>query len=161
MKLLLARRLIEAGVRVVSLTISDFDTHSKNFPRMRQMAPIIDQGLTALVDDLDERGMLDDVTIVAWGEFGRTPRINKNGGRDHWPRVSPALIVGGGCQTGQVIGNTDRQAGTATERPIHFKDVFATLYHNLGIDASQTTIDDTRNRPQYLLDKGEPIRELV
>ena len=161
MKLLLARRLIEAGVRVVSLTISDFDTHSKNFPRMRQMAPIIDQGLTALVDDLDERGMLDDVTIVAWGEFGRTPQINKNGGRDHWPRVSPAFIVGGGCQSGQVIGNTDRLAGSPTERPIHFKDVFATLYHNLGIDASKTTIDDTRGRPQYLLDDGEPIRELV
>lgn len=161
LKFLLARRLIEAGVRVVSMSISDFDTHSKNFPRMRQISPIIDQGLTTLVNDLQERGMLDDVTIVAWGEFGRTPRINKNGGRDHWPRVSPAIIVGGGCQSGQVIGNTDRQAGTATERPIHFKDVFATLYHNLGIDASQTTIDDTRNRPQYLLDKGEPIRELV
>ena len=161
MKLLLARRLIEAGVRVVSLTISDFDTHSKNFPRMRQMAPIIDQGLTALVEDLEERGMLDDVTIVAWGEFGRTPRINKNGGRDHWPRVSPALIVGGGCESGQVIGNTDRQAGAPTERPVHYKDVIATLYHNLGIDPSQTTIDDTHGRPQFLLDAGEPIRELV
>ena len=161
MKFLLARRLIEAGVRVVSLTISDFDTHSKNFPRVRQMAPIIDQGLTALVEDLDQRGMLDDVTIVAWGEFGRTPRINKNGGRDHWPRVSPALIVGGGCQAGQVIGKTDRQAGAPTERPIHSKDVFATLYHNLGIDASKTTIDDTNGRPQYLLDNGDPIRELV
>ena len=161
MKLLLARRLIEAGVRVVSLTISDFDTHSKNFPRMRQMAPIIDQGLTALVEDLELRGMLDDVTIVAWGEFGRTPRINKNGGRDHWPRVSPALIVGGGCESGQVIGNTDRQAGAPTERPVHYKDVIATLYHNLGIDPSQTTIDDTHGRPQFLLDAGEPIRELV
>ncbi len=161
MKLLLARRLIEAGVRVISLTISDFDTHSKNFPRMRQMAPIIDQALTALVTDLQERGMLDDVTIVAWGEFGRTPQINKNGGRDHWPRVSPAIIVGGGCQPGQVIGATDRTAGAAIERPIHFKDVFATLYHNLGIEASKTTIDDTRGRPQYLLDDGELIRELV
>ncbi len=161
LKFLLARRLIEAGVRVVSLTISDFDTHSKNFPRVRQMAPIIDQGLTALVEDLGQRGMLDDVTIVAWGEFGRTPRINKNGGRDHWPRVSPALIVGGGCQAGQVIGKTDRQAGAPTERPIHFKDVFATLYHNLGIDASKTTIADTNGRPQYLLDVGDPIRELV
>ncbi len=161
LKLLLARRLIEAGVRVVSLTISDFDTHSKNFPRMRQMAPIIDQGLTALVTDLDERGMLDDVTIVAWGEFGRTPRINKNGGRDHWPRVSPALIVGGGCQGGQVIGKTDRQAGAPTERPVHYQDVIATLFNNLGIDAATTTIQDTRGRPQYLLDSGTPIRELV
>ncbi|MBQ17416.1 MAG: hypothetical protein CMJ65_09860 [Planctomycetaceae bacterium] len=161
MKLLLARRLIEAGVRIVSLTISDFDTHSKNFPRMRQMAPIIDQALTALVSDLEERGMLDDVTIVAWGEFGRTPQINKNGGRDHWPRVSPAIIVGGGCQPGQVIGATDRTAGAAIERPIEFKDVFATLYRNLNIEATKITIADPRGRPQYLLDSGVPVRELI
>ena len=161
LKFLLARRLIEAGVRVVSMSISDFDTHSKNFPRVRQMAPIIDRGLCTLVNDLEDRGMLDDVTIVAWGEFGRTPRINKNGGRGHWPRVSPAIIVGGGCTPGQVIGATDRSAGTAIERPIHFKDVFATLYHNLGIDPFQATIVDPRGRPQYLLDDGEPISELV
>ncbi|MCH9027771.1 MAG: DUF1501 domain-containing protein, partial [Proteobacteria bacterium] len=86
-KFLLARRLIEVGVRVVSISISDFDTHKNNFTRMRQVLPIVDFGLHALVTDLEERGMLDDVTIVAWGEFGRTPRINKNGGRDHWPRV--------------------------------------------------------------------------
>ena len=137
LKLLLARRLIEAGVRVVSLTISDFDTHSKNFPRMRQMAPIIDQGLTALVDDLDERGMLDDVTIVAWGEFGRTPQINKNGGRDHWPRVSPAFIVGGGCQSGQVIGNTDRLAGSPPS-------VRSTS--RMSLPRSTTTSESTRQR---------------
>ena len=161
LKLLLARRLIEAGVRVVSLTLSDFDTHSKNFPRMRQMAPIVDHGLTALIEDLDERGMLDDVTVIAWGEFGRSPRINKDGGRDHWPQVGPAIIAGGGCRSGQVIGSTDRQAAVPVKRPVHYKDVFATLYHNLGIDASKTTIDDLRGRPQYLLDGGKPIRELV
>ena len=161
LKLLLARRLIEAGVRVVSLTLSDFDTHTKNFPRMRQMAPIVDQGLTALIDDLDERGMLDDVTVIAWGEFGRSPRVNKNGGRDHWPGVGPAIIAGGGCQPGQIIGRTDRHGGTPTERAVHYKDVFATLYHNLGIDASRTTVNDLRGRPQFLLDAGESIRELV
>lgn len=161
LKLLLARRLIEAGVRVVSLSLSDFDTHTKNFPRMKQMAPIVDQGLTALIDDLHERGMLDDVTVIAWGEFGRSPRINSKGGRDHWPSVGPAIVAGGGCRPGQVIGRTDRQAGLPVERPVHYKDVFATLYHNLGIDASKTTIDDLRGRPQYLLDAGRPVGELV
>src|SRR5947207_14017546 len=92
-KLLLARSLVEAGVRFVSVSFSDFDTHSKNFPRMRQLLPIIDHGLHALVTDLDERGMLKDVSIVVWGEFGRTPKINNNGGRDHWPAVGPVLLA--------------------------------------------------------------------
>jgi hypothetical protein len=160
-KFLLARRLIEVGVRVVSISISDFDTHKNNFTRMRQVLPIVDFGLHALVTDLEERGMLDDVTIVAWGEFGRTPRINKNGGRDHWPRVGPVLLAGGGLRTGQVIGATDRSAGTAVSRPVHYKDVFATLYRALGIDALGTTIVDPRGRPQYLLDAGDPLDELV
>ncbi|MFQ5733212.1 MAG: DUF1501 domain-containing protein [Planctomycetaceae bacterium] len=160
-KFLLARRLIEAGVRCVSISISDFDTHRSNFPRMRQMMPLVDCGLHALVTDLDERGMLDDVTIVAWGEFGRTPVVNKNGGRDHWPRVGPAILAGGGLRGGQVIGSTDRNASAVRSRRVTYKDVFATLYRNLGIDARRTTIVDSRGRPQYLLDEGEPLRELV
>lgn len=161
-KFLLARRLVEAGVRCVSVTISDFDTHSDNFNRMRNLMPIVDHGLHALVTDLQDRGMLDDVSIVVWGEFGRTPRINdKNGGRDHWPRVGPALMAGGGMKTGQVIGETDRVAGSAVSRPVHYKDIFATLYRNLGIDARQITIDDPQGRPQYLLDEGEPLPELT
>ncbi len=161
-KFLLARRLIEAGVRCVSVSISDFDTHSSNFDRMKHLMPIVDHGLCTLVADLEERGMLDDVSIVAWGEFGRTPRINnKNGGRDHWPRVGPCLLAGGGMRTGQIIGATDRIAGSAVSRPVHYKDVFATLYRNLGIDARQLTIDDPQGRPQYLLDNGEPISEVA
>lgn len=161
-KLLLARRLVEAGVRCVSVSISDFDTHSANFDRMKHLMPIVDYGLATLVQDLKERGLLDDVSVVAWGEFGRTPRINnKNGGRDHWPRVGPCLLAGGGMKTGQVIGATDRVAGSPTERPVHYKDVFATLYRNLGIDARQVTIDDPQGRPQYLLDEGEVISEVV
>ena len=160
-KFLLARRLVEAGVRCVSVSISDFDTHSSNFERMKNLMPIVDHGISTLVDDLKERGMLDDVSIVAWGEFGRTPRINsKNGGRDHWPRVGPALLAGGGMRTGQVIGQTDRIAGSPISRPVHYKDIFATLYRNLGIDARQITIDDPQGRPQYLLDNGEPLREV-
>ena len=104
--------------------------------------------------------MLEDVSIVAWGEFGRTPRINKNGGRDHWPKVGPAFLVGGGIRGGQVIGATDRTASVATRRPVHFQDVMATLYRNLGIDSAATTIVDTRGRPQYLLDRGKPLAEL-
>lgn len=161
-KFLLARRLIEAGVRCVSLSISDFDTHSKNFPRMRTALPLVDHGLHALVSDLEETGRLDDVSIVVWGEFGRTPRIDaKTGGRHHWPRVSPGMLAGGGMSTGQVIGATDRTAGTAIERPVHYKDVAATLFHNLGIDSLRTTINDTRGRPQYLIDDGQPIAEVI
>lgn len=161
-KFLLARRLIEAGVRCVSISISDFDTHTSNFDRLRQILPIVDHGLTRLVTDLKERGMLDDVTIVAWGEFGRTPRINsKKGGRDHWPRVGPAILAGGGMQTGQVIGKTDRTASAVIQRPVDYKDVFATLYHNLGIDPHAVTITDPRGRPQYLLDEGKRLVELA
>ncbi|MEZ6126096.1 MAG: DUF1501 domain-containing protein [Planctomycetaceae bacterium] len=161
-KFLLARRLIEAGVRCVSVSISDFDTHSDNARRMKHLVPIVDYGLATLVADLADRNLLDDVVIVVWGEFGRTPRINNsNGGRDHWPRVGPALLAGGGLRTGQAIGATDRSAGSPVSRPVHYKDVFATLYHCLGIDARRTTINDPQGRPQYLLDEGEPLSEVV
>jgi hypothetical protein len=160
-KLLLARRLVEAGVRCVSVSFSDFDTHARNFPRMRQLLPIVDHALHALVTDLEERGMLGDVSVVVWGEFGRTPRINREGGRDHWPAVGPALLAGGGMRVGQVIGATDRHAGTVVSRPVTYQDVFATLYHNLGIDPDATTLADPNRRPQHLLDQGRPIRELV
>jgi hypothetical protein len=161
LKLLMARRLVEVGVRCVSVTFSDFDTHSDNFGRMRQMLPIVDFGLHALITDLAERGMLDDVSIVIWGEFGRTPKINGKGGRDHWPRVGPAMLAGGGMKTGQVIGATDRQAGSAIERPVTYKDIFATLYHNLGINPFGTTIVDPSGRPQYLLDSGKRLQEVL
>jgi hypothetical protein len=161
-KFLLARRLIDAGVRCVSLSISDFDTHSGNFPRMRHLLPIVDHGLSSLITDLAERGQLDDVLIVAWGEFGRTPRVDpKSGGRHHWPQVGPAIMAGGGLRGGQVIGQTDRTASVVTSRPVHYKDVFATIYHHLGIDPHRTALIDPQGRPQHLLDEGQPIRELI
>ncbi|MGE0757490.1 MAG: DUF1501 domain-containing protein, partial [Pirellulaceae bacterium] len=160
-KLLLARRLIEAGVRCVTVSFSDFDTHSKNFQRMRQMLPILDVGLQALLSDLEERGMLDDVSIVAWGEFGRTPKINANGGRDHWPRVGMAMLAGGGMRVGQVIGSTDRTASSPTGRPVTYQEVLATLYNRLGIDPVHTTLTDPSGRPQHLLEQGQPIAEVV
>jgi uncharacterized protein (DUF1501 family) len=160
-KLLLARRLIEAGVRCVSVSFSDFDTHAQNFPRMRQLLPIVDHALHALITDLEERCMLANVSVVVWGEFGRTPKINKEGGRDHWPAVGPALLAGGGIKAGQVIGVTDRHAGAVLSRPISYQDIFATVYHNLGIDPETTTLNDASGRPQHLLVEGKPIRELV
>jgi uncharacterized protein (DUF1501 family) len=160
-KLLLARRLVEAGVRCVSVSFSDFDTHGDNFGRMRQLLPIVDHALHALVTDLEERGLLADVAIVAWGEFGRTPKINRNAGRDHWPEVSPALLAGGGLKGGQAIGATDRHGGRVVSRPVSYQDVFATLYRTLGIDPSATTLTDPSGRPQHLLERGEPLRELV
>lgn len=160
-KLLLARRLVEAGVRVVSVSLSDFDTHSSNFPRMRQLGPITDHALWALVTDLGNRGMLDDVSVVAWGEFGRTPKVNSKGGRDHWPRVGMAMLAGGGMRTGQVIGATDRMAAEATERPVTYQDVFATLYQRLGIDPATSQVTDSSGRPQYLVGEGQVIREVI
>jgi hypothetical protein len=160
-KLLLARRLVEAGVRCVSVSFSDFDTHANNFSRMRQLLPVVDHALDALVTDLEQRGMLGDVVIVAWGEFGRTPRINNNAGRDHWPAVGPALLVGGGLKGGQAIGATDRLGSRVVARPVHYQDVFATLYRTLGIDPATTTLLDPTGRPQHLLDRGTPIREVL
>jgi Protein of unknown function (DUF1501) len=159
---LLARRLVEAGVRVVTLSYSFWDWHGSNFARGRENLPDFDQALSALIEDLDLRGMLQDTTVIAWGEFGRTPKINPQGGRDHWPNVSCALLAGGGMKTGQVIGATDRYGAEAVVRPVSFQEVFATLYHNLGINAANTTVADLSGRPQYLVDDNvQPIRELI
>jgi hypothetical protein len=159
---LMARRLVEAGARCVTLAFSRWDHHGKNFDALRQDLPLLDQGLSALIEDLHQRGLEKDVSVVVWGEFGRTPKINHRGGRDHWPRVSCGLLAGGGMRTGQVIGSTDRLGGEADERPVRFGEVFATLYHNLGIDVSKTTIPDLTGRPQFLVDDGLlPMKELV
>lgn len=161
--LLLARRLVEAGVRVVTVNYSFWDWHGQNFKNAREELPIFDQGVSALVEDLHARGMDKDVTVVVWGEFGRTPKINKDAGRDHWPRVSCALLAGGGMRTGQVIGATDRLGGEPVSRPVTFEEVHATLYHNLGIHLSSIPrLFDFRGRPQNLVDPGiHPLRELI
>ena len=160
-RFLVARRLIEAGVRCVTVSFADFDWHGSNFVFGRKVLPVFDQAITALVDDLHDRGMSDDVSVVAWGEFGRTPRINPNGGRDHWPQVSCALLACGGMKTGQAIGTTSRLAETAQNRPVHYGEVHATLYHNLGIDIDAATIRDRSGRPRYLIDGHRPIPELI
>lgn len=158
--LLVARRLVEAGARVVTLSYGRWDSHGQNFDLVRDHGAKLDQCLTALVEDLDARGMLDDVTVIAWGEFGRTPQVNKGAGRDHWPQVSGAILAGGGMKTGQVIGSTDRTGGAAKDRPVTFGEVFATLYHNLGLNPETTTVLDPTGRPQHLAD-GRVMPELV
>lgn len=158
---LMARRLIQAGVRCVTLNFGTWDTHLKNFDRMRAKAPDVDLGVAALVEDLHQQGMQNDVSVVVWGEFGRTPRINKEAGRDHWPAVSCALLAGGGIRAGQAIGKTNRLGESPVERPVHVQEVFATLYANLGIDVANTTVTDHQGRPQYLLERPTPISELA
>ena len=160
--MLTARRLVEAGARCVTLAFSRWDHHGDNFGALRQDLPLFDQGVSALLTDLRERGLEKDVSVVVWGEFGRTPTINKDGGRDHWPRVSFAMLAGGTMRHGQVIGATDRLGGEASERPVQFGEVFATLYHSLGIDVNKVTVPDLTGRPQFLVDNGlQPIRELA
>ena len=160
---LIARRLISAGVRCVTLGFSRWDWHGANFRQGREEMPMLDQAVTALVEDLEFRGMLDDVSVVVWGEFGRTPKINEVAGRDHWPQVGGGLLAGGGMRTGQVIGATNRLGEFASERPVHVQEVFASLYRNMGINVDHFTLPDLQGRPQYLIDqnKHRPIPELV
>src|SRR5688572_8564756 len=158
---LIARRLVEAGSRCVTLAFSRWDHHGDNFGALRQDLPLLDQGVSALLEDLYARGLDKDVSVIMWGEFGRTPTINKDAGRDHWPRVSCAMLSAGGMKHGQVIGATDRLGGEATERPVYFGEVFATLYQRLGIDVNKVTVTDFTGRPQFLVDGYQPMRELV
>jgi len=143
----------------VTLSYGRWDSHGQNFALVRDHGGKLDQCLSALIEDLEVRGMLDDVLVAVWGEFGRTPRINNGAGRDHWPQVSCCLLAGGGIRTGQVIGATNRLGEFATARPVHPAEVVATVYHTLGINPG-TTIQDPTGRPQYLVDHGA-IRELV
>jgi uncharacterized protein (DUF1501 family) len=170
---LLARRVIEAGARCVTLAFSrwpfgrilrgdhNWDWHKDLFPEARKALPLFDLGLGALLEDLAERGLLDDIAVVVWGEFGRTPRINANGGRDHWPRVCSALVAGGGMRVGQLIGSTTYWGEEPRTRPVHFRDVFATLYHRMGIDVATTQFTDLTGRPQYLVSEHRPLPELL
>src|SRR5258705_92989 len=131
---LVARRLVEAGARVVTVAFGFWDYHGNNHKNAKADLPLLDQGVSALVDDLHRRGMEKDVSVVVWGEFGRTPTINKDAGRDHWPKVSCAMLFGGGMKAGQGIGATGRFGGEAVERPVCFGEGFAAVYTNLCVD---------------------------
>jgi hypothetical protein len=158
--LLMARRLAEAGVSVITLKLGDWDTHEKNFRDMREQCPQLDQGIHALVSDLYDRGLEKDIAVVVWGEFGRAPQISRGDGRDHWPEAGAAVVFGGGFKVGQVIGDTDSHGGRANGRPYTPSNVLANMYRHLGIDPA-TTIPDHNKRPMHLLDDRDLVRELV
>ena len=171
MEALAARRLIEAGVRVVTAFWDDYaypnnawDTHYNHFPRLKDgLCPILDQVLTTFREDMEQRGLLDDTLVMVISEHGRTPAIARvsGGGRDHWAGAYWGLFFGAGIQTAQVIGSTDKQGGFPTTRPIDPKEILATMYHLLGIDASRTTIPDRSGRPTLLLPHGSVVPELL
>jgi uncharacterized protein (DUF1501 family) len=164
-QLLLARRLIEAGVGFVEVALGYWDTHGPasvlGFPHLRnRLCPVLDQSLTALVEDLHQRGMEKDVVVIVWGEFGRSPKINNVAGRDHWLPVLPALVTGGGLKTGQLIGATDNRGEYVIDKPYTISNMLSTIYRAIGIDPATTFVSNS-GRPTAILDDREPIRELL
>jgi len=157
-QLLMARRLVEAGARVVTVAYGFWDTHGQNFRHLKQHLPLFDRGISALIEDVYARGLDKDVTVLVWGEFGRTPKINKDAGRDHWSRVNGALLAGGGMKVGQIIGSTDAIAGSAKDDPVPYQNVLATVYHNLGINP-HGMVYDIANRPNPILPSTTQVIE--
>jgi hypothetical protein len=160
-QLLMARRLVEAGARCVTVAYGFWDTHGGNFRHLKQHLPTFDTGISALIEDVYARGLDRDVTVLVWGEFGRTPKINKDAGRDHWPRVNGALFAGGGLKVGQVLGQTDSVAAEARNHPVHYQDVLATVYHALGIDPHAMVYDVSARPTPILPSTVQPIQKLL
>ncbi len=159
---LLARRLVEAGVTYITVQAGGgWDTHGDNFKQLKtNLLPKFDQAVTALVNDLFDRGLQDDVLVMAMGEFGRTPKINGGAGRDHWPGAMSVLYAGGGLKMGQAIGTTNALAEYPTSKPASPGCVLSTMYHVLGIDHKHVFFDDAK-RPMPILAEGEPVKELI
>jgi hypothetical protein len=155
---LLARRLIESGVTFVEVTLGNWDTHQDNFNRSRTLCGQLDQPFAALLADLKTRGMLDSTLVICTGEFGRTPRINPNSGRDHYPRAFTSILAGGGVKGGQVIGATDAIGLNAIEKPYHFRDIHTTILHQLGLDSR---ILEVPGRRRLDMDHGEVISAII
>ncbi len=159
-RILLARRLVEAGVRLVTVDLRWWDTHVKGYESMRDgFLPRWDQAYTALLTDLEHRGLMDSVMVVAWGEFGRTPKVNATGGRDHYPNVFSAAMCGGGIRGGTVVGSSDDKGAFPKDRPVQPQDILATMYRHLGVDTTEQ-YEDFAGRPHPVLPFGEPIEEL-
>ena len=155
---LLARRLVEAGVRLATVFQYGYDTHVNNEPTNKKIVPELDRAFAALIEDLEERGRLDTTLVLVVGDFGRTPKVNFSGGRDHWPRACSIALAGAGIQGGALIGATDAHASDPIERPVTVEDVGATIYKALGIDAKKIYMAGAR--PVALNKEGEPINEL-
>ncbi|MFO0847772.1 MAG: DUF1501 domain-containing protein [Gemmataceae bacterium] len=157
---LTARRLVEAGVGFVTLSYGGWDTHGQNFQTLKRQLPVLDRGVTNLVQELADRGRLDDTVIVVWGEFGRTPKINGSAGRDHWSPAMSALVAGGGLKVGQAVGATTAKGERPKDRPYTASRLLATLYRAIGIDPAMT-FPNGSGRPMYVLDDREPVSELL
>jgi hypothetical protein len=159
-RMLLARRLIEAGTRFVSLSYGAWDTHTYHFRTTRQILPPFDQALAALIDDLDQRGLLATTLVLVTTEFGRTPKVNAGAGRDHWPRVFSIILAGGGVQRGRVYGESNAIAAEPADTPVSPEDYAATIYHLLGIDPTRELIAPG-NRPLRLVDQGRVLSDIL
>jgi hypothetical protein len=156
---LLARRLVEKGVRFVQVNRGGFDTHTNNFPAMRNHGDVLDPALSALIGDLAESGLLKKTLVLVMSEFGRTPRINDNAGRDHHAAVFSCLMAGGGIKGGQVIGTSDEDGVMPKDRPVKVPDLHASVCHALGIDVNKEVMTPLQ-RPMKLVEKGEAVKEL-
>lgn len=163
-RLVLARRLAEAGVNFTLVNFSDnqdWDTHNNNFSLLKQTRlPELDQAVSALLDDLEDRGLLDSTLVALFGEFGRTPKINPTAGRDHWSNVFSVMLTGGGLRRGQVIGTSSPNGEIPQNRPVHFNEILATMYHQMGIPIDRV-FPDPFGRPVPILDQGLPLAELL
>lgn len=169
---LLARRLVERGVRFINVSWDNFskrydvskaawDTHERNFPMLREtLLPNFDQTYGAFIEDLDARGLLDETLVVTMGEMGRTPKINAKGGRDHWTFCYSVLLAGAGIQGGSIYGASDEQAAYIKDRPVHIRDICATIYHLIGIDP-EMPVFDRAGRPVPVAHGGQPLREIL
>lgn len=158
---LLARRLVESGVQFVTVTDGGWDTHTDNFKSLKtRLLPRVDRGLSALLDDLDARGLLDETLVVWFGDFGRTPKINSSAGRDHWSTAGCALMAGGGLKVGQVVGRTNALGEYVTDVPVTPADIAATIYHVMGVNL-HTWYKAQDGRPIELCPDGKPVREMV
>ena len=158
---LLARRLIESGVQFVTVTDGGWDTHTNNFKSLKdRLLPRVDQGLSALVEDLAEKGLLDETLVVWFGDFGRTPKVNPTAGRDHWATAGVALMAGGGLKVGQVVGRTNPLAEYVTDSPVSPQDLAATIYSVLGVPL-HTWYKTQDGRPIELCPEGKPVRQLL
>jgi uncharacterized protein (DUF1501 family) len=165
---ILARRLTAAGVPFTLVNFAldqikgqDWDTHEDNFELMKnKLLPPMDRAVSTLLDDLHERGLLDTTLVAILSEFGRTPRINRNAGRDHWPNVFSVMLTGGGIKPGIVLGSSTRDGDLPRDRPVHIYDVLATIYHQLGI-RTDAVYRDAAGRPLMILPEGRAIPELI
>ena len=157
---LLARRLVESGVRFVTVQFNGYDTHDKNFSRLKnELLPKIDVAYSALLEDLEQRGMLEETLVICMGEFGRTPKVNGQAGRDHYPKVNNLNFSGAGVRMGEIIGRTDAQCANVVGRTHSPHDLAATIYDLLGVDYQKEYLS-TANRPVLTTNNGKPIREI-